>query len=103
MTPGAIVCVAIGLPPGDPGIVVVDPEDAVLFRFRSAAQAVLELGALDVHGHPPGEVLQAAGVVVVQVADGHGVHVVQADPGVRERLVERLAGTGQDRLDDSPW
>jgi ammonium transporter, Amt family len=35
-----------------------------------------------VHGNPPGEVLQAARVVVVQVTDGDSTDAVRPDPGL---------------------
>ncbi len=44
-------------PPVDPGVVVVHPEDAVIFRPRRAGHAIAQLCPLDVHRHPPGEVL----------------------------------------------
>jgi hypothetical protein len=95
--PGRDLGVAVGLPPVDPRVVEVHPEDTVLLRSRRAGQAILQFGPLDVHRHPAGEVLQAAGVVVMQVADGHRANVGQVQPGRAERVQQRLP-RGQHRL-----
>jgi hypothetical protein len=88
------LAVAIGDAPVDPRVVEINPEDAVVFRAGRGRHAVVKLGLLDVHGHPSGEVLQPARVVVVQVADGNRADVghVHACPG--ERLGQRLPGPG---------
>jgi hypothetical protein len=91
--------VALGGPPVDPRIVEVHPVDAVLLRPGRAGQPVVEFGPLDVHWHPAGEVLQAAGVVVVQVADGDRVDAVQVHARRGQRLGQWLSRAGQHRLD----
>jgi hypothetical protein len=64
--------VAVQDAPVERRVIEVHPEDAVAFRTGRAGHPVVQLGPLDVHRHPPGEVLQPACMVIVEVADRHG-------------------------------
>jgi hypothetical protein len=96
--PGRDLGVAVGLPPVDPRVVEIHPEDAVLLGPGRAGQPVRQFGPLDVHRHPSGDVLQPTGVVVVQVADGDRADVSQVQPGRAQRGQQRLPRAGQHRL-----
>src|SRR5215469_13886544 len=73
--PRRYLTVTVGDAPVNARVVEVDPVDAVVLRAGRGGHPVVELGALDVHGHPPGEVLQPARVVVMQVTHGDRVNV----------------------------
>src|ERR1700761_4118813 len=95
---GGDLGVAVGLAPVQAGVVVVDAEDAVLFRAGGVVQAVSELAPLDVDGDAAREQLEAAGVVEVEMTDGHGVDVGEVDAGRGQGFLQRFARAGQDRL-----
>ena len=72
-------------------------------RSRVIRQPVLQLATLRVHGHLACEQLQPAGMVDVQVRQRHEMDVVDVDPDLEERLLDRLTRTRQQRLVLHRW
>ena len=87
--------IAVGQHPGEPGVVEVDPEDAVSLGFGvRCGQAVVELAALDVHRDvATGEVPHPAGMIIVQVRQRDHRHLLQGEPDLLDGLDERVTAT----------
>ena len=73
---------AVGELPVDTGVVKVDPQNRIAFGLGMMGQPVFEFPALGMHGHFACEQFQTAGVVIMQVADRHGLEVIDVDPDV---------------------
>ena len=92
--PGASSTSPSARAPVDAGIVVVDPMERALGHPFRRAQGVIELTLLTVHRHPVGEEPNTPGVVVVQVAETDGDHVVELDADGGEGDLHRIPLTG---------
>ncbi len=89
---------AVGQPPVDSWIVVVDADEAVLLgpvAGMAPVQAVVQFPSLQMDRHPLGEPAQPARMVVVQMAEGDDGHVGRVDSDQFERHLERVPGISE--------